>query len=228
MQKESVNKLDCELAVRADAQKKLPPIAVGAKAECVMLMSNVGSRIWQASKVGMLVLCEHSLCRLMCQPSGVRKGKQSRDVARWERIHAWCPGPQGLNGTMREHACQGCMLALVCSFTTFSVTIRVWLGVQVASLLFQYRFWQEVSGNLELFEETLRENCAAERLRHGLCAGRMWNISAWQEVILQGKLSVVDHEVIRPRSHVWRDRLDSIEAIDAEMARVREETAARL
>ena len=107
-------------------------------------------------------------------------------------------------------------------------TIRVWLGVQVASLLLHYRFWQEVSGHLELYAETLRVNCAAERLRHGVCVGPMWNISAWQEVILQGKLSVFEHEVIRPRGHVWRDRLDSIEAIDAEMARVREESALRL
>ena len=59
-----------------------------------------------------------------CQPSGVRKGKRRRDVARWERIHAWCSGPQGLNGTMREHACQGCTFAFSCSFAMFGAPVR--------------------------------------------------------------------------------------------------------
>ena len=99
---------------------------MGAKAVCAMLTINVGSRVWQASKVGMLVLCEQSLCRLMGKPSGVPKAKH-RDAAHWERIHAWCPGPQGLNGTMRDHACQGCnlsqQLAADATWTVESISI---------------------------------------------------------------------------------------------------------
>ena len=61
-----------------------------------------------------------------------------------------------------------------------------------------------------------------KRTRHGICVGPLWNVSAWEDVVLQGRLSWFGELRTRPHysysSHMSRNHFDSIEAIDAEIA----------
>ncbi|CAK9015721.1 unnamed protein product [Durusdinium trenchii] len=111
-----------------------------------------------------------------------------------------------------------------------SLTIRAWLAFQILALLLQGHFWQEVRGNISLYEETLRTNCAPERSKHGVCMGPLWNVSAWEEFVLQGRSSSW-HSELKPRPYrleSFSRYLDSVEAIDAEIAHLQQETAARI
>ena len=111
-------------------------------------------------------------------------------------------------------------------------TVRGWLVFQVLALILQFHFWQEVRGNLFVYESTLSSNCASERTRHGICVGPLWNVSAWEEAVLQGRLSSFGEVRTRPHysysSHLSRNHFDSIEAIDAEIVQLQQETALRL
>lgn len=111
-------------------------------------------------------------------------------------------------------------------------TVRGWLVFQVLALVLQFHFWQEVRDNLFVYESTLSSNCAPERTRHGICVGPLWNVSAWEDVVLQGRLSSFGELRTRPHysysSHMSRNHFDSIEAIDAEIAQLQQETSLRL
>ena len=65
-----------------------------------------------------------------------------------------------------------------------------------------------------------------------ICVGPLWNVSAWEDVVLQGRLSSFGELRTRPHysysSHMSRNHFDSIEAIDAEIAQLQQETALRL
>eukprot|EP00438_Fugacium_kawagutii_P021303 Skav206974 [mRNA] locus=scaffold1394:16408:19084:- [translate_table: standard] len=110
-------------------------------------------------------------------------------------------------------------------------TVRGWLALQVFALILQFRFWREVQGNLSTYESTLSSNCASERSQHGICVGPLWNVSAWKEFVLQGRSSVSGEFRLshyNHNSHMSRNHFDSIEAIDAEIAELQQETALRL
>ncbi|CAJ1386096.1 unnamed protein product [Effrenium voratum] len=107
-------------------------------------------------------------------------------------------------------------------------TIRAWLAFQVVSLVLQYNFWREVGGNLALFDDTLSVHCAPERSKHGVCIGPLWNVSTWEEFVLQGRMATPLPAVeLKPRPHVLGG-FGSIEAIDTEIAQLERETALRL
>ena len=113
--------------------------------------------------------------------------------------------------------------------------MRAWLALQLLSLVLQWHFWQEVKSNLDLFDETLAVHCAPDSSQHGVCFGPIWNISAWHEFVLHGKLARAWH-VDLPLSAHLRTRfasghsasIDSISAIDAEIAQLQQETAERV
>lgn len=62
--------------------------------------------------------------------------------------------------------------------------IRAWLALQAAAVFFQLLLWREVSAHLSEFEGLVAQECAKERLVHGVCVGPMWNVSSWQDVVL--------------------------------------------
>ena len=104
--------------------------------------------------------------------------------------------------------------------------IRAWVTFQVLALFLQGHLWQEVRGNMNLYEETLQANCAPERSKDGICVGPLWNVSAREEFALQGK-----SWQFKPKPHRFESTyrpLDSVEAIDAEISRVQEETNLRI
>ncbi|CAE7664260.1 gpr180 [Symbiodinium sp. CCMP2456] len=109
------------------------------------------------------------------------------------------------------------------------LTVLTWLAFQLLSLVLQWQFWQEVRTNLDLFGETLAVHCAQDVSQHGVCHGPIWNVSAWHEFVLHGKPSRLWHAEL-PSVHLrTRGRLiDSIPAIDAEIAQLEQETANRL
>lgn len=63
-------------------------------------------------------------------------------------------------------------------------TMRVWLVFQIVSLLFQAALWSEISGHLDTFEGVVASHCNSGRSQHGVCVGDLWNVSAWQDVVL--------------------------------------------
>jgi len=76
--------------------------------------------------------------------------------------------------------------------------VRLWLGLQVVSLVFQLLLWNEVSGHLWEFEEIISEECAPTRLSHGVCTGPMWNVTSFQDITL----STMPGGGV-PSSHEW-------------------------
>merc|ERR1712232_1498538 len=64
--------------------------------------------------------------------------------------------------------------------------IRIWLGLQAIGLAFQMLLWREVSGHLADFEDAISRECSSNRLQHGVCVGEMWNVSAWEDIVLGG------------------------------------------
>lgn len=72
--------------------------------------------------------------------------------------------------------------------------INLWLAFQVVGLIFQLLLWNEVAGHLSAFEDIVARECAPAHQRHGVCTGPMWNVSAWQDVVLASSgWSVRDH-----------------------------------
>lgn len=107
-------------------------------------------------------------------------------------------------------------------------TVRAWLSFQVLALILQVHFWNEVSSNLSTYENTLSSNCALHT-KHELCIGPLWNVSAWEEFVVQGRSSFSGEVRARPHyNYMSRNYFDSIEAIDTEIAHLQRETALRL
>lgn len=107
-------------------------------------------------------------------------------------------------------------------------TVRAWLSFQVLALILQVHFWNEVSSNLSTYENTLSSNCALHT-KHELCIGPLWNVSAWEEFVVQGRSSFSGEVRARPHyNYMSRNYFDSIEAIDTEIAHLQRETAMRL
>eukprot|EP00929_Paragymnodinium_shiwhaense_P106730 TRINITY_DN72344_c0_g1_i1.p1 TRINITY_DN72344_c0_g1~~TRINITY_DN72344_c0_g1_i1.p1 ORF type:complete len:488 (+),score=74.20 TRINITY_DN72344_c0_g1_i1:157-1620(+) len=65
-----------------------------------------------------------------------------------------------------------------------ALSIKFWLMFQVFSLLFQLRLWHEVGSHLSEYEETVAQYCSSEHLQHGICHGPMWNLAAYQDLVL--------------------------------------------
>eukprot|EP00927_Polykrikos_kofoidii_P035986 TRINITY_DN30449_c0_g1_i1.p1 TRINITY_DN30449_c0_g1~~TRINITY_DN30449_c0_g1_i1.p1 ORF type:complete len:583 (-),score=82.00 TRINITY_DN30449_c0_g1_i1:302-1951(-) len=68
-------------------------------------------------------------------------------------------------------------------------TIRAWVVFQLVSLAVQWQLWREVKAHLELYDQALLTQCAPSRQQHGVCLGPMWNLSAWENVALEGQWS---------------------------------------
>lgn len=64
--------------------------------------------------------------------------------------------------------------------------IRSWVSLQAVAVIFQLLLWREVSSHLQEFDQVIAEECAPERLRHGVCVGPMWNISAYADTVVHG------------------------------------------
>ena len=85
-----------------------------------------------------------------------------------------------------------------------------------------------MSSNLSTYENTLSSNCALHT-KHELCIGPLWNVSAWEEFVVQGRSSFSGEVRARPHyNYMSRNYFDSIEAIDTEIAHLQRETALRL
>jgi len=62
--------------------------------------------------------------------------------------------------------------------------IRAWMVFQVVSLFFEVMLWSEVSEHLSEFEDTIMQQCSGPHLKHGVCIGPTWNVSAWEDTTL--------------------------------------------
>eukprot|EP00927_Polykrikos_kofoidii_P073564 TRINITY_DN69594_c0_g1_i1.p1 TRINITY_DN69594_c0_g1~~TRINITY_DN69594_c0_g1_i1.p1 ORF type:complete len:478 (+),score=33.75 TRINITY_DN69594_c0_g1_i1:53-1486(+) len=69
------------------------------------------------------------------------------------------------------------------------IILVAWSGLQITCLLFLWALWGDVSSHLDLFSQTLAEQCAPAHLRHDICLGPMWNLSFWNETVLKGPTS---------------------------------------
>lgn len=75
--------------------------------------------------------------------------------------------------------------------------IRLWVGFQVLSLLFQFSLWREVSSNLAVYEDVVERECSGSSRHHGVCTGLSWNLSWWEDFVLQGPANS------QTASHYW-------------------------
>lgn len=119
-------------------------------------------------------------------------------------------------------------------------TIRLWITFQALALFWQWCLWSEVRTHLNLYEDTMALHCNPSHTRHAICMGPLWNLSFWQEVVLEGKGREYERqhralEDLRKRSHTHLRvtgpnayRYDSVEAIDNQIKEVEAETALRI
>ncbi|CAJ1430324.1 unnamed protein product [Effrenium voratum] len=92
--------------------------------------------------------------------------------------------------------------------------IKIWLVLQVISLLFEFNLWLEVSSHLADFEDVLSRECSQHQL-HGICAGSSWNASAFEDFSLTGHQTHFFHfatKSVPPTFLLVVDPLKSVEA----------------
>lgn len=78
---------------------------------------------------------------------------------------------------------------LATGFTVREITpqaAKLWLLLQLVGLLFEFNLWREVSSHLADFEDVVARECASEHQFHGVCAGRSWNTSIFEDFTLSG------------------------------------------
>lgn len=87
----------------------------------------------------------------------------------------------------RDDEAQSLVAKAGLQFRTVSpATMGFWTALQVVGLIFQWHLWQEAKGNLDLYEHTLATQCRHGQVRHGVCTGPIWNVSAWDRFTLEG------------------------------------------
>jgi len=106
--------------------------------------------------------------------------------------------------------------------------VRSWVMFQLLALVFQWLLWSEVRVHLDLFDRTLAAQCLPEHVKHGVCLGPMWNLSSWEETILEGQRRPERFIGGRYRHRHWRGKSESLDDVDRDIKAVEDETAQEL
>lgn len=118
-----------------------------------------------------------------------RRGEESRPIVKPRKIGASNTysenvGNYGGSGSPQENAETDYFDT---GFTLREIgpqAVRLWLGLQVVSVIVQLSLWNDVSTHLSNFDAVLARECAPTSQKHGICMGPMWSLAQWKDEVL--------------------------------------------